>query len=97
MEVRLCQRCGKALKEEDLRYIVEIKVYAAPKEMEINLEDLIRDYKFRINRVVEEIAQKSEKELSDEIYTEWKFDLCPECHKEYIKDPLGINRSENLS
>ena len=95
-----CDLCGKELLvEEGLRYIAKIEVYAAYDPLEITEEDLQEDHMEEISELIKSMEHMDQQELEDGVYKSFRFDLCPECHKKFLKDPLGreASRSVNFS
>ena len=85
-----CDMCGKVLlADEDTRYVVKIDVYAAYDPMELTNKDLEEDRTDEIQRLLDEMADMAPEGLEDQVYKTFRFDLCPECHAAYLKDPLG--------
>ena len=85
-----CDRCDRTLLvHEDVRYIVELKVYAAYDVLELTQEDLARDHKSEIARLIAEIEKRDPESLMDEVAREMKLDLCPACQRIFLKNPLG--------
>jgi len=85
----VCAMCGKALLvDEDVRYIVHIQVYAAYDPMELTAEDLEKDRREEIKRLVEEMGKMDPRELEDQVYKEFRFNICPPCQRAYLQDPL---------
>jgi hypothetical protein len=90
-----CDRCGRSLLAfEDVRYKLEIKVYAAYDPLEINKHDLERDHDAEIRRLIELAEKRDPEELEAEVYKELAFDLCLRCQKEFLKDPLPPRRED---
>ncbi len=88
-----CDLCGCVLLEDDdVRYRVRIEVYAAYDAMEVTAEDLDEDHEEKIDALCRQISEMEEDELTDSVYKEIEFDLCPPCQKRYIKDPLFKKR-----
>lgn len=85
-----CDRCGRSLLVfEDVRYEVVIRVTAAYDPMELDLDAVARaDVGAELERLAAAVGTKTAQELEDEIWKEFKFDLCGRCHREYLKDPL---------
>ncbi len=83
-----CDKCGKVIQaEEELRYVVKIEVYPADCVEEENEEfDDIRDDLAEFNLEDERELEDSDDE--DMEYRTLRFDLCSECHKSYVRDPL---------
>jgi len=81
--------CGKLLLvDEDTRYVAEILVYAAYDPLEITADDLRQDHMAQIRKLLADMETRDPRELEDEVAKCFRFNLCPDCQKEYIKDPL---------
>jgi hypothetical protein len=86
-----CDRCGADLLGADVRYIAEMKIWAAYDVIELgtrkNLEkrNLHSEY---VNALID-AAQQSEQEAQDSVYWHRRFDLCARCRRELQADPLG--------
>lgn len=83
----ICDRCGCPIESDELRYIVEIQVYAAPTPIRIDEEDL-RNPDSALAETIEQCEGRSEQELMDEVHKQFKLDLCRRCQKQYILDPI---------
>lgn len=85
-----CDRCGKGLLlDSDVRYIVTVEVKAAYDPMEITRDDLKRDFEAEMRRLLARMEKISEEEAQEQVYKKFTFDLCPDCRKRYIRNPLG--------
>jgi hypothetical protein len=85
-----CDRCGKTLLvEEDVRYVCEMRLYAAYDTLELTRGDLEKDHRAEIARLCAEIERRDPESLMDEVARALKFDLCPACHRKLLADPLG--------
>ncbi len=85
-----CDMCGKVLlADEDTRYVVKVEVYAAYDPMELTSKDLEDDRTDEIQDLLDEMADIDAEALEDQVHKTFRFDLCPECHAAYLKDPLG--------
>src|SRR3989338_4213539 len=83
-----CDMCGSIIKtEEELRYVVKIEIYPADDYEEENEE---------LGSIGDDIAgfdledEKGEDSADDMEYKTLRFDLCSECHKRYMRDPLFL-------
>ncbi|HON07153.1 MAG TPA: hypothetical protein PLW02_03520 [Verrucomicrobiota bacterium] len=84
-----CDRCGKPIYKGEARYVVNMKVYAAADQpFEISGEDLLMDHIAEIERLIEEAASMTEEELMQDVYVEYKFDLCRQCQRALVSQPL---------
>lgn len=91
MEGRTCDGCGKRLLvQEDVRYEVRIEVRAAYDPLEVTAEDIARDHEAEIRRLLEQMKDMGEDEAMDQVYRRFRFDLCPPCQREYLRNPLPI-------
>ncbi|HOQ32870.1 MAG TPA: hypothetical protein PLA12_10205 [Candidatus Hydrogenedens sp.] len=91
-----CDACGRNLKKEELRYRVKIEVSAIYEQNEIHLADLIRNHQQEILQLLKRMEEMSADELEEQIYKSFEFDLCPTCHREYIKSPLHLTARSPL-
>ena len=90
-----CDLCGKALLiDENARYLVRIQVYAAYDPMELTPDDLAKDHRAEIRKLIERLEDMDPQEVEDSVYKEFRFDLCPACQRRYIKSPLPGRPSE---
>jgi hypothetical protein len=88
MDSASCDLCGGDLLGRDLRYIVEIKVYAAYDPLEITRSDFNRDLRGEMRDLLKKISTAEPESLEEEVYAEMKFDLCPTCRRKYMAEPL---------
>lgn len=79
-----CDSCSNKIPEGELRYIAEIKLYAAP-EMVITKEDFKKDFRKEMERLVEETKNMSEEELLAEVYIFYRLNLCKKCRDIFVK------------
>ncbi|MDI6732483.1 MAG: hypothetical protein QME51_00410 [Planctomycetota bacterium] len=90
----ICDRCGRGLLiNEDVRYEVTVEIKSAYDPMEITDEDLRRNFTKDLARLLKVMEDKTEEELQDEVYKIFRFDICLQCQKELLKNPLFISKS----
>lgn len=85
----ICDLCGKSLKEKQVIYELNIQVHAIYQPLRVDLVDLLRDHTDEIRQLIEQLKDKDEQELQDQIYKIFKFHLCPVCQQKYIKNPFA--------
>jgi hypothetical protein len=85
---RRCDRCGKAIRKKDLRYVVKIQVYAAADPLEITAAELAADHDAEIRRLLRQCERMSAEELMRDVYVALEFSLCSPCRKVYLSNPL---------
>ena len=93
-----CDLCGQSL--GDRRYVARMEVFPAFDPEDLTEADLEVDH-------LQEVAEKLNAmeaagiEIDDCNSKSFRFDLCPDCHARFLKDPLGrdalrrLNFSEN--
>ncbi|HWB07759.1 MAG TPA: hypothetical protein VG826_00845 [Pirellulales bacterium] len=82
-----CDFCKRPLDpQDDLRYVVKMEVYAAldPVEMDDDTDNLQE-----IHEILERMEDTTNDRVGDDVYQQLRFDLCPECRKKFLKNPLG--------
>lgn len=88
-----CDRCDRSLLvDDDVRYEVVIRVVAAYDPLEIDLDRLPETQAERqeeMARLLAAIEKKSAEELEAEVWKELKFDLCPACQREFLRQPIA--------
>ena len=84
-----CDMCGKTLLlDEEVRYIVNVEVFAAYDPLELTEEDMQRDYRKELRELVARMDKMDAEKAQDSVYRRFRFDLCMACQKKYLKDPL---------
>ena len=84
-----CDICQKSLLvEESVRYVVEIRVWAAYDPLEITRSDLRENHRAKIADLIEACRGVPEEDLESQVYRDFRFHLCPPCQRRYIRDPL---------
>jgi len=84
-----CDRCGRTLDPNDPnRFVIKIEAFAAADQLTITEEDLARDHRAEMRRIVQQLDSMSPDAVEDQTYRMFRFDLCRECHAEYLKNPI---------
>jgi len=87
-----CDSCSRSLPRPQDRYILEIKLYAAP-EIQITEEDLKKDIQSQMRQLIKQTRDMDKKKLEEEVFVSYKLNLCKRCrdtfnmrlkHKEFI-------------
>lgn len=90
-----CDVCKRTLNPDvDLRYVVRMEVYAALEHGEETI-DGDRDHLEEIDDMLES-GDELDPSLSGEAYQLMRFDLCSECRKRFLRDPLGRRLAQQL-
>lgn len=85
-----CDRCKREINsEDDLRYVVKLEVQAAMDPLEVDELEDDRDHLMEVQEILERLEDGDSEALSDELYQRCRYDLCADCFREYIKNPVG--------
>ena len=90
-----CDFCKRTFEPEELRYIVRVEVYAALDNSEADVDD-DRDHLQEIEEILERLDATGESPPGDDVYQQLRFDLCAECRKKFLSDPLGRRMPQHL-
>lgn len=87
-----CDRCKRRIDAHQTRYVVEIDIQSAAGEPTDNVDEDV-DQLAELHQVLEGIHTEpiGGGEPSNH---HGSYDLCPDCHRQYMRDPLG--RSDHL-
>ena len=84
-----CDRCGRTLQaEQDVRYVVKMEVFAATDPPDADDPD-DRDHLLEIHEMLERTGDDEDQPVGDDVYRRLRMDLCPDCYRRFVKDPLG--------
>jgi hypothetical protein len=84
-----CHRCGTELKPgEGTFYLVRIETMADPFPPVFSEEDLLRNSKDEIRRLLRQMRDLSEREAMDQVYRSLIIYLCSPCYRQWIEDPV---------
>ena len=86
-----CDRCGADLLGADVRYLAEIKMWAAYDPIEIGSLRKLDRRKLHAEYVdaLIDAATQSPEEAQASVYWLRRYDLCARCRKDLQADPLG--------
>ena len=89
-----CDMCGVRIASEDLRYVLNMSIFAAYDKMEIELSDLEKDYEEEIRKLTEKMEHMDPKQLQEDVFKQFNFDLCRACQQKLLANPLGSGPAE---
>jgi hypothetical protein len=93
-----CDMCkGELDPRHDTSYVVRMEVYPAPVEATAGI-DGDRDHLGDIHEVLERIEEfDADGQLPvNDTYQTRRFDLCSECCKQFLKEPLGRGAAQQF-
>src|SRR5437763_13072741 len=94
-----CDVCGKELTQgDDHRYVVKVEVFAAHDPLAITEAHLDEDHLEAVSQLLraEEDTGLTDPDLAAPQYKNFRYDLCPECHKKFVRDPLGKEAAQKF-
>lgn len=87
-ELPACRRCGRPIGEKDVRYVVDVRVFAAPDPLTIDEDDWKRDHEKAMREAIERSSRLTDKQLMNDVYAAFQFDLCHPCQQAYLQNPV---------
>ena len=85
-----CDRCKQVLDPvEDLRYVVRLEVQAMMDPGDSEDLDDDRDHLLEVHEIIERTEAAESDMVGEDIYQRSRFDLCPDCYRKFIKNPVG--------
>lgn len=93
-----CDICGKEISSgEESRYVVKIEVFAAHDPAELTDADLDDDHMEAVSQLLNEMADDlPDPDEEAPVYKNFRYDLCPECQKKFVRDPLNKDVAQKL-
>ncbi|MGB7346930.1 MAG: hypothetical protein WBD20_22090 [Pirellulaceae bacterium] len=84
-----CDRCKRNIDTTcQTRYIVKIEIQTAHDDCSADFEDDV-DHLSELHQILEGLSDEEMMDAQEETCHTGDYDLCPECHKNYLKNPLG--------
>jgi hypothetical protein len=93
-----CDLCGKTLcPGQDQRFVVKMEVFAAHDPGKITEADLDDDHMEAVSELLRESEDNpDDPDLAEPVYKHFRYDLCPECHKRFLRDPLSRDSAQKF-
>ena len=76
--------------------MVKIEVFTAHDPAPLTEEDLDADHMEEVGQMLQELEALGESETPEPASRELRYDLCPECRKRYLRDPLGREAAQKF-
>ncbi len=84
-----CDRCKRVLESDELRYVVRLEVHAMMDTLDGEELDDDRDHLLELHEILERLDEQESDFIGEDVYQKRRHDLCPECYRKFIKDPVG--------
>jgi hypothetical protein len=83
--------------QEDLRYVVRLEVQAVMEPInDCELTD-DRDHLLEIEEILERADDEECDDIAPEVYQKKTYDLCCDCHRKFMQNPLGREAKVSLN
>jgi len=95
-----CDLCGKDMAADgEPRYVVRIAAYPGFDPDQITEDELDDDHMESIAELLRDEELTDSEAEEEAAYKGFRYDLCPSCHRKFVKDPLGkeLSRTYDLS
>jgi len=94
-----CDGCQQPLGSDDVRFVVRMEVYRSLGNEGAEIDE-DRDHLEDIDDYLARLDDFTDPQSADGATQQFRFDLCEDCHKNFLADPLGrrvqqLNFSEN--
>jgi hypothetical protein len=91
-----CDQCGKEMiPGEDERFVVKIEACPALDPAQLVEADLDYDHMEAVSELLKELEDGDNLELP-ETSKHFRYDLCAECHKRFVRDPLAKEHQHKM-
>jgi len=88
-----CDRCKREINpDQDLRYILRMEIEAADDQMPGEVVDDL-DHLQDLEDLLETNDDYASSPLGEELYQRKRYDLCSDCYRRFMKNPLGKETS----
>ena len=92
-----CDCCKRPLHPEtDVRYVVKMEVYASLDPAEDGIDD-DQDHLQEIQDILQRLDDADDDRIGEDVYQQLKFDLCSECRKRFLVNPLGATVAKQFN
>lgn len=85
-----CDRCRRPISStQGMRYVVRMEIESAIDIPAPESAEDEQDCLMQMDEVLERIQDESQMQDESIVYQRKQFDLCPECYRKFIKNPVG--------
>jgi hypothetical protein len=89
-----CDKCKRDIDPHDeLRYVVKMEINAVVEPDEVDDE---RDHLMEVHEILEQLIDSDVADLDDHGRQQKRYDLCSECYRQFIKNPIGRDVAAQL-
>jgi hypothetical protein len=91
-----CDLCGKKLRAGEDHHIVKIEVYTAIDPTQLTEADLDEDHMEAVSQLLRDMDGQEPPGELEPSSQRLRFDLCPECRKRFLRDPLNKDAAQKF-
>jgi hypothetical protein len=94
-----CDLCGKDLRPgNDHSFVVKIEVFPLKDPTELTAADMEEDHLEAVSSMLREMEEDGLEGTGhiEPADRRFRYDLCPECHEKFVRDPLGREPAPNF-
>lgn len=92
-----CDGCHRCLDpEHDARYVLRVEVYTALDPTDDDWDD-DRDHLEELQEIIERLDDAADSNIGEDVYQQVRYDLCSECRRKFLRNPLGRGLSPQLN
>jgi hypothetical protein len=86
-----CDRCHRLIdSDNEIRYVLSVEIKAA---IEPGYElTTTGEHLEELGDLLEQLGERDCNEIRDAVYQSHRYDLCSNCRREYLENPLAIDR-----
>jgi len=78
---RKCASCRRKIGAKETWFVLRIELFADPSPPAITSEDLKKDHKAEMRKIIEEMSTANPVEAQDEIHERYEFIVCKDCRR----------------
>ena len=92
-----CDRCRRVIDaEQELRYVVRMEIEAVMDPIHECEPQDDRDHLLEIDEILERADALESDAIGDDVYQKRRYDLCPQCYRKFVANPLARERKPAL-
>ena len=89
-----CDKCKRDIDPHDeLRYVVKMEINAVAEPAEVDDEP---DHLMEVHEILEQLTDSDFEDLDDHVRRHQRYDLCSECYRQFIRNPIGRDVAAQL-
>lgn len=90
-----CDCCKRVLDADELRYVVRLEIYAALDDSPLGADE-DNDHLQEVQDILQHAEEADDPRIGDDVYEQKRFDLCANCRKRLLRNPLGLEPTKQF-